>query len=151
FKQIGKELLDRHVLFDITADDLVEPRADTPASQRPFLRPLIEKPLSALPADRSTFTALQTVRVSASRPAKNDRKEITLHFVNYNRDEPAQKHSAGTGIIDEKPIAARGVAAVLRLPAGMRVAKVVAVSPESPEPKECKFTLATGRVRFELP
>jgi hypothetical protein len=136
----------------VTPDDLVEPRPGSPpALDRPFVRPTADDPLAVLPADRSTFTAPQTVRVSASRPAKNERDEITLHFVNYNREEPAQKRSAGRGIVDEKPIAVRGVVADLRLPPGTRAMKVLAFSPESPEPVECKLKSGGGRVRFEMP
>jgi hypothetical protein len=115
------------------------------------VRPTAESPLGVLPKDRSTFTAPQTVRVSASRPAKEPRGEITLHFVNYNRQEPAEPKSAGRGIVDERPIAARGVAADLRLPHATRATKVLAFSPESPEPVECKFTSSGRRVKFEMP
>ena len=43
----------------------------------------------------SRFEAPATVRVSASRPAFGN--EITLHLVNYNREEPKEKKSAGRG------------------------------------------------------
>jgi hypothetical protein len=154
FKEVGKEMLDRHVLFDVLPDDLPSETlrpGEAPAPLGSQVRPGARNPFGALPDDRSTFTAPKTVRVSASRPAKNRRNEITLHFVNYNRTEPAQPRSAGRGIADENPIAVRGVAADLRLPSGMRVIKVATISPESPDPLECKFTATAGRVRFEMP
>ena len=73
------------------------------------------------------FTAIST----ASRPKSGG--ELTLHFVNYNREEPAKKRSGGSGIKDEKPIAAEGVKVDLALPKGAEVKGVVAASPESPE------------------
>jgi hypothetical protein len=156
FKEVGKDLLNRHVLFDVLPDDLphdpLEPRKlGPPVSPRLLVRPTAESPLAVLPKDRSIFTAPQTVRVSASRPAKGARDEITLHFVNYNRHEPAEPKSAGSGIVDEKPIAARGVAADLLLPPATRAVKVLAISPEWPEPVECKIVNGGGRVKFEMP
>jgi hypothetical protein len=152
FKRVGKEMLDRHVLFDVVPDDIAEPRRLGPPTPYGLLiRPTAEKPLAALPGDLSTFTVPRTVRVSASRPAKTASHEITLHFVNYNRREPAQPKSGGRGIADEKPIAVRDATADLRLPPGVRVTKVVAMTPESPEPAECKFTVARNRVQFTVP
>src|SRR5262245_13739370 len=40
FKQVGKELLDKHVLFDVAPDDLVEPRRGSPPSAKLLVRPL---------------------------------------------------------------------------------------------------------------
>ncbi len=91
------------------------------------------------------------MRVSASRPAKDPHSELTLHFVNYNRQEPAERKSAGSGIVDEKPIAARGVTADVRLPSATRAAKVLAISPESSGAVELKFSSGGGRVKFEMP
>lgn len=89
------------------------------------------------------------MRVSASVPAKGD--EVTLHFVNSNRTEPAKPKSAGTGIKDEKPIAAEGVKADLVLPKGAKVKKVIVATPEEPEGTELKFEAKDGRVKFEVP
>jgi len=158
FKQIGKELLDRHVLFDVAPDDLIDRPGSPPNGYRVTIRATAEKPLANLPDDLSRFRAPKTVRVSASVPASaaggdSDRRlsELTLHFVNYNRTEPAQRRSPGSGIVDEKPIAARGVKADLPISPGQRVTKVVAISPESPEPVECKFTVSGSRLKFEMP
>ena len=57
-------------------------------------------------SELSRFEAPKTVRVSASRPAAGG--ELTVHFVNYNRQEPKEPRSAGSGIADEKPLAGRG-------------------------------------------
>ena len=78
-------------------------------------------------ADRDTFTAPKTVRVSASVPAAGG--EVALHFVNYNRDEPAQPRDPGRGIADEKPLAVEGVTADVVMPPGMAVAGVRVMTP----------------------
>ena len=104
----------------------------------------------AVPADGlSRFDAPRTVRVSAGRPAAGS--ELTVHFVNYNREEPAQKRSAGGGIKDEKPIAAEGVKADVVLPAGGRVRRVLFLTPEEPKAVELKAEVKDGRVRFAVP
>jgi hypothetical protein len=107
----------------------------------------------SLPPGLSSFTAPSTVRVSASTPSGASGKpgEITLHFVNYNREEPAKKRSAGTGIKDEKPIAVEGVGVDLVLPAGAKVTTVRVSSPELPEAVEVKHAVTGGRVRFTVP
>jgi len=135
FRKAGKEWLDKHVLFNVVPDDLNESG----------------KHLGA-PTDfslLSRFEAPTTVRVSASRPAK--RNEVDLHFVNYNRTEPAEKKSAGTGIKDEKPIAVSGVKADFVLPVGFVATKVTAISPEAPEPVILLFETKDGRVTFAVP
>jgi hypothetical protein len=75
--------------------------------------------------------------------------------VNYNREEPPKgkdgKPSAGGGIRDEKPIAVKGVAADVVLPAGFRVAAMEAMTPESPEPVAIEFQNQGGRARFTMP
>jgi hypothetical protein len=153
FKRVGKDLLDRHVLFDVLPDDLVEqPRKlGPPVSPRLLIQPTAKDPLAPLPEDVSTFTAPRTVRVSASRPAKNRFGEITLHFLNYNRQEPAERRSAGRGIVDEKPLAAKGVTANLRLPPGKRAVSVTAMTPESPEPITISHKSVNGRTSFAVP
>src|SRR4030095_11041757 len=115
FKELGKRLLDAHVLFDVLPDDSaaeMRARYETiidPSDARLTANNVIDKLQSAL----SHFDAPATVRVSASRPADGD--EITLHFVNYNREEPADKKNRGSGIKDEKPIAAPPSQADLKL------------------------------------
>src|SRR5262249_50557737 len=77
--------------------------------------------------------------------------EITLHFVNYNREEPEKKRSPGGGIKDEKPIAAEGVTAEFVLPKGAKVAEVRVASPESPDEAVVKHSISGGRIRFTMP
>ena len=74
-----------------------------------------------------------------------------MHFVNYNREEPSDKRSPGSGIKDEKPIAVESVAVDLALPMGAKVASVRIATPESPDEIEVKFTAHEGRVRFTVP
>ena len=120
------QLLDRHVLFDVVPDDRLT------AARRARYRAVLDPTKPArLPAALSRFEAPATVRVAASRPATG--QELTLHFVNYNRQEPAAKRSPGTGIQDEKPLAAQGVAVDLELPPGANVSRVLVSSPESPD------------------
>ena len=152
FKQVGEQLLNRHVLFDVLPDDIASPQRLK--AYQYVIRPGSADPLKNLPKDLSRFTVPRTVRVSASRPAKspeNTSEEITVHFVNYNRDEPAKRRSAGSGIVDEKPIAVSGAKVDLRLPPGVRATKVTAFSPESPQPKTLTFDASGGRLRFEMP
>ncbi len=144
FKKLGKELLDKHILFDVLPDDQIPEGKQT--GYKAVLNPV--KP-DALPAALSVFTAPQTVRVSASKPAKGG--EITLHFVNYNRTEPEKPKSPGGGIKDEKPTAAEGVKADFVIPKDMRVIFVRVVTPENPDGTKVKFEVKDGRVRFEVP
>jgi len=147
FKEVGRKLLDQHVLFDVYPDDLVS--AETLGRyQKNFSEAAGDADLS-LPAEFSRFEAPQTVRISASRPATGTR--LHLHFVNYNREEPEQKRSPGRGIADEKPIAAPEIRCDLVLPAGAKTARVTVMSPEEPEPHECPVTIAEGRARFSIP
>jgi hypothetical protein len=152
FKRIGERLLDAHVLFDVLPDD----PPPTDGYRRVFRVPdnvsnAVENlALDDLPTEFSRFTAPRTVRISASRPVGGD--ELTLHFVNYNRQEPEKKRSPGRGIVDERPIAVEGVKADLQLPLGTRCSEVVVLTPESPEPRAVVFEqTAEGRLRFSVP
>lgn len=145
FKERGKYLLDHHYLFDILPDDMLTPKVDKRYKDRMD----VTKPADEILMRDSTFTAPPTVRVSASVPAAGG--EIDLHFVNYNREEPAKKRDPGSGIKDEKPIAVEGVAADFVLPAGAKVAGVQVITPEEPDGTDVKFTAADGRVRFAVP
>ena len=111
FKRLGRLLLDRHVLFDIVPDDLA-----TPARLAAYRQVLTvsagdgegERAVADLSGtDISRFEAPWTVRVSASRPAAGG--EVTVHFVNYDRTEPKEKRSAGSGIVDERPRPVSGI------------------------------------------
>jgi len=151
FKELGKHLLDAHVLFDVLPDDsATQKRARyqtiiDPSDVRLTVNNIVEK----MPSDLSHFDARATVRVSASRPA--DGNEITLHFVNYNREEPADKKSRGSGIKDEKPIAAPTSQADLKLDPKFRAGSVEFLTPESDQPRALEFEQAGSRLRFRVP
>jgi len=89
--------------------------------------------MERIPSSLSRFEAPATVRVSASRPASEPDvpagNEITLHFVNYNRVEPADKRSRGSGIRDEKPVAAPGLEVDFKLPTNGRAPSPFPSSP----------------------
>jgi hypothetical protein len=144
FRKLGKSLLDQHVLFDVLPDDQVT------ASRRAAYRAVLEadRPVE-LPDGLSCFKAPGTVRVSCSQPPAG--RELTLHFVNYDRDEPTPKRSPGRGIQDEKPKAVAGVQIDLALPAGARVDRVLVSSPESTDAVQVKHAVEAGRVRFAVP
>jgi hypothetical protein len=158
FRELGREMLERHLLFDVVPDDQATPdrigryRAvfnpdGSPASSS---KPELDA-VSQLPAV-SRFTAPFTVRVAASEPAAGG--ELDLHFVNYNREEPPQQNgqpSSGGGIKDEKPLAVAGVAADLALPAGRRVAAVRFATPEKAVESELAWRVEGDRIRFTLP
>jgi hypothetical protein len=97
----------------------------------------------------SHFDLPTTVRVSASIPSAQN--EITLHFVNYNRREPADKQNAGSGIKDENPIPAPAGKVELRLPQRCSAASVDFLTPEQENGKSLEFTQDEGRLRFEVP
>lgn len=139
FRVLGKKLLDQHVLFDVLPDD----------HPRPVYRVVLDPTAPGeLPKDLSRFTAPTTMRVSTSIPKSGG--EVTLHLVNYNREEPAQKRSPGGGIKDEKPVAVENVAVDLVLPAGAKVTRVRVLTPES-ESVTVEAKQAEGRVRFTVP
>jgi len=143
-KKRGNEFLNSHVLFDVFPDDQMTP--EKRGQYRIVLTP--SKSVPRIP-EISTFTAPSTVRVSASKPATGG--EITLHFVNYNRTEPKEPHSPGSGIKDEKPIAVVGVQADFVLPKDARVKRVIVATPEEPEGQEVKFEVKDGRLKFDVP
>lgn len=141
FKTLGHRLLDEHRLFAVLPDDLALPDhlKAVPAM----------KGAAVEDATRSRFDAPKTVRVSASIPAAGGK--IHLHFVNYNREEPAKPKSPGTGIQDEKPIATSAIACDLRLPPGFPQPRVTVFTPENPVPAPIASQSAGGRLRFEVP
>lgn len=143
FKKMGRDLLNAHVLFDVIPDDLV-----TPATEKAYRRVLDPTTPAQPPPGISRFTAPPTVRVSASVPAAG--KELTVHFVNYDRDEPKEKRSAGGGIQDEKPKAVSGVKADILLPAGAKATRARVATPEDGT-APLTITAENGRVRFEVP
>ncbi|MBA4188858.1 MAG: hypothetical protein C0467_12745 [Planctomycetaceae bacterium] len=144
FKKLGKSLLDDHVLFDVLPDDML-----TPAIKERYRAVLDAAKPTDLPTGRSAFTAPKAVRVSASVPPVGG--EVTLHFVNYNRTEPAKPRDPGSGIKDEKPIATERVVVDFVLPTGAKVKAVRVATPESPDAVDVKFAVAAGYVRFTVP
>jgi hypothetical protein len=152
FKELGQRLLDAHVLFDVLPDE----RATAPERKRysAFVDPSDARTTSAnimerLPSNRSRFDAPATVRVSASRPALGN--ELTLHFVNYNRAVPTDKNNRGSGIKDEKPIAAPPFQADLKLEAPVRAVRVEFLTPEAEQARQLEFQQAGERLRFRVP
>jgi hypothetical protein len=153
FRDLGKRLLDQHVLFDVRPDDAATDEQLVAYRHVFRLQPPVIDVSGELPSDVraaiSRFEAPATVRVSANRPAGSD--DVTLHFVNYNRTEPEKKHSPGSGILDEKPIACQPFAVNFALPAGYRVTRVEAMTPEQQAARELKFEAAGNRIRFSTP
>jgi hypothetical protein len=151
FKELGKRLLDAHVLFDVLPDDsATETRARYETIIDPSdVRLMVNNVVEQLPSDVSHFDAPATVRVSASRPANGN--EITLHFVNYNREEPADKRSPGSGIKDEKPIAAAPCQADLKLGPNLRVQHLEFLTPEKEQTIEVKYEQVGRRLHFRVP
>jgi len=151
FRQLGNELLDRHLLFDVLPDDLATP--ERLSAYRHVLR--VEEPVRLSPEDPtlSRFEAPTTVRISASRPAAGN--EITLHLVNYNRIEPPKdkqgRPSPGRGVQDEKPLPVDGVTADLALPTKSSVTSIQFLTPESGSATDVAFNVDEGRVRFRVP
>lgn len=153
FRELGTRLLDAHILFDVLPDD--DARDQRIAGYSRVIR-ISDSPASVLNGDTalSRFDAPYTVRVSASRPAAG--REITLHFVNYNREEPpldAQgRPSAGRGIVDEKPIQTSPLTAHLLLPPDTQVERLETMTPESPASNSLRFKAdVDGRVRIVVP
>jgi len=146
FWNLGTQLLDKHVLFDVVPDDMLM-AGGTSGYRRVFL--YTDTVTNDVLTGLSTFDVPWTVRVSGSRPAQG--KDIVLHFVNYNREEPAEKHSAGGGIKDEKPIAVAPFAVEFVIPSGMRVKRLQFMSPETPDPVKVKWRMRDGRLCFQVP
>jgi hypothetical protein len=151
FKELGKRLLEAHVLFDVLPDDRATATARKPYST--VLDPAdahgADTLIDRLPTDRSRFDVPAAVRVSASRPALGN--EITVHLVNYNRKEPPDKENRGSGIKDEKPIAATPSQANMKLDPTRRVSRVEFLAPETEQPKELEFDQTGDRLRFRVP
>jgi len=152
FKELGKRLLDAHVLFDVLPDDRLKERSGAhylavidPSDARISASNI----MSLMPADLTQVSAPATIRASASRPALGN--EITLHFVNYNRTEPADKRTAGQGIKDEKPISAPGFDATVRLGPRLHVDRVEFLTPENEAARALEFEQTGTRVHLRVP
>lgn len=156
FKANADALLDAHVLFDVRSDEPAH--ADVVKQYARVVRNLADVKL-VIAAERSQFQAPDTVRVSLSHPRSNvdasKPPELTLHLVNYNREEPPRgrdgKPSPGGGIKDEKPIACGEVECDVILPKGNGVREVIALSPEEESGTPLKFAVKDGRVKFTAP
>ncbi len=150
FRDIGKQLLDQHVLFDVLPDDLAT--SDVLSRYDHIYRPSELSGNVERPKATSRFDAPWSVRVAASRPQHG--RDLTLHFVNYHREEPPKakngRPSAGRGAEDEKPIAVDPIEVDVVV-AGGAVNQVAFMTPEHPKPISLEFTQAKGRVRFTVP
>jgi hypothetical protein len=176
FKELGKRLLDGHVLFDVLPDDpaTASARARYAATvDSSDARVVATNVMERMPSNLSRFEAPAAVRVSASRPGseRDAGNEITLHFVNYNREEPADKQSRGNGIRDERPVAAPPCQVDLKLPADFRtpgrrprsarlaeggrgagpVRRVEFLTPEADQARELEFEQVGARLHFRIP
>lgn len=90
FREIGGRMLDEHVLFDIRPDDAVTP--EITGHYRQIISVEAETPLPPRIGSYNFTNMPKTVRASLSKHPQ--RNEFALHLVNYNRIEPAEKHSA---------------------------------------------------------
>ena len=152
FKDLGKRLLDAHVLFDVLPDDRAtasERKRYAAVLDASDQRMIADKLTERLPSDLTRVAAPATVRVSASHPASGD--DLVLHLVNYNREEPADKKDRGSGIKDEKPISAPPCQADLKLGRGPRVTRVEFLTPEQEQALHVDFEQNSGRLRFRTP
>lgn len=153
FKEIGRQLLEDHILFDVLPDDLATP--ETLKKYRSVQRTeKIGVDVAASDASMlSQFNAPKTVRVAASRPAKGN--PLDLHFVNYNREEPPLARNGtpnpGRGIQDEKPIAVKPFDADVLLPEGETVSQLEFLTPEQNESQSLKYEQKDGRLQFSVP
>ena len=129
FLKLGDSLLDRHILFDVLPDDFNT--AEALANYKAVYR---VDGIAPQASSRFKINAPKTVRASLSRPAKGDK--LHLHFVNYNRTEPAKPKSAGGGIHDEKPIPAERIQFVFTIPDGKSLKSVRFFTPERDKPIE---------------
>lgn len=147
FREIGLNMLDRHLLFDIRLDDAVTP--EITGRYRQIISVEAETPPPPHIVGRGLLSNTpKTVRASLSKHPQ--REEFALHLVNYNRIEPAEKQSAGRGIQDEKPIPVEGVAGSFTFPRGAAVTAEF-LTPEIPEPIAMKIELTRGQVNFVVP
>lgn len=152
FKELGKRLLDAHVLFDVLPDDravALERKRYSAVIDPSDARTTSTKMMERLPSNRSRFDVPATVRVSASRPALGH--AITLHFVNYNRESPADKKNPGSGIKDEKPVPSPASHVDLKLEPSMRVGLVEFLTPEAEQARPLDFEQVGTRLRFRVP
>jgi hypothetical protein len=150
FKEIGKSLLNRHVLFDVLPDDRAAPatRLRYEAVVDPSEASTTGNGVTnKLPSGLSRFDVPLTVRVSASHPASAN--EITLHFVNYNWQEPTDKSQRGFKY--ENPISAPAFEVDLHLPRDFTAKQIAFLTPEQEEPQRLDFKQTGTRLRLRVP
>jgi hypothetical protein len=154
FRRLGQALLDDHVLFDVWPDDLFYGEVRRRYSIALSAADPSDSLAARLPESRTRVAAPFTVRVSASRPS-GAAHEIDLHFVNYDRKEPAPdangRPAPGRGIQDEQPVAATGLTVDWNIPAGASLQSIEFLVPEQEKPQVLEARVSTGRVRFSLP
>ena len=157
FRELGHQMLNQHILFDILPDDIATPRE---LSAYDHVARVADERQELRNADSlSRFEAPATVRVSASRPAgAQGAHELDLHFVNYHRDEPPKdkrgRPSPGGGVKDEKPIAAPSIRCDVRIPSALRsqdISRIDFISPEQSQAVSVKLEVGDGRVKFTTP
>ena len=144
FLTLGDSMLERHILFDVLPDDITTSEILTnydTVYRTGESEPTIHK--------RFSITAPKTVRASLSRPVKGNM--LHLHFVNYNRIEPDKPKSAGGGIHDEKPIAAKGVSFSVQLPAGKTLKRTRFFTPEANKAQELQVTTSGLKANVSVP
>lgn len=147
FREIGTNMLDRHMLFDIRPDDALTPEITGRYQQ--IISVEAETPMPPYIGGRlHLIKTPKTVRASLTKHPQRD--EFAIHLVNYNRVEPAEKHSAGRGIQDEKPIPVEGVAGSFAHSRGV-VVTAEFLTPENPEPIAMPIELSRGQINFVVP
>ena len=150
FRTVGKSLMEAHVLFDVLPDDLATPEV---LRRYKAVYRVGEASAAGSQGRLSNFAAPYYIRVSATKPREHS--EVTIHFINYNRQEPPPQAdgspSPGSGIVDERPIATKAIKADLVLPPGAQVRAVEVISPEKPEPQRTAFKQTADSVHFTMP
>lgn len=104
--------------------------------------------LNTFVGDRlSRIEAPWTVRVAGYRGGRR----LTVHVVNYNRDEARAAEEKLKGPAAELPLPATGIGMQLRIPGDDRVRRVKVWSPGAEKAKEVDFGMSGGTLTFELP
>ncbi|MCE9607308.1 MAG: hypothetical protein K8U03_20675 [Planctomycetia bacterium] len=154
FKQIGAQLLDDHVLFDVRTDDLPAAALNGYSAVIDPTKIDAAKLSAVLPQKRTQLDAPWTVRLSANRSFGKTGAggELTLHLVNYDRTEPdLVKNKTGQGAMDEKPIAAKPATLRFVVPPDTQIGKVTAHSPEWSEPRVVETKRSGDVLEIKVP
>jgi hypothetical protein len=152
FKEIGRRLLDDHVAFDVLPDvafaEMFEPKYATVLDPSDALL-AADNVTQRLPQDLSRFAAPKTVRVSISRPAELN--ELTVHFVNYNREERGDGGNPNGDISHEKPIPTDSFTAEILLPEGFSVERLEFLTPEADQAAPLDYQVSAQRLKCRVP